>query len=234
MEILGVICARGGSTGVPGKNIKPIAGKPLIAWSIENALSDPRITDVIVSTDDPKIADVAKEYGAKVPFMRPDDLATSAAGKFGVWKHALEACEKEYGKTYDAFIDLDCTTPLLDSGDLKGILDAFLKAKDDMDGMFTVAPSHRNPYFNLVEEDEKGYLHLSKKLNTNIESRQASPKALDIVAGFYIFNAHYIRTENYLLNGRLRGYEVPKEKSFDIDEPFDFELVSWLMEKKYR
>lgn len=233
MEILGVICARGGSTGVPGKNIKLIAGKPLIAWSIENALSDKRITDLIVSTDDPKIAEVAKAHGAKVPFIRPDDLATSAAGKFGVWKHALAACEKEYGKTYDAFIDLDCTTPLLEKGDLKGIINAFLEVKDKTDGMFTVTPSHRNPYFNLVEEDEKGYLYLSKKLDTNIESRQVSPKALDIVAGFYIFNAEYIKNENYLLNGRMRGFEVPKEKSFDIDEPFDFELVSWLMEKKY-
>lgn len=233
MEILGVICARGGSTGVPGKNIKMIAGKPLIAWSVENALSDPRITDVVVSTDDPKIAEVAVQYGAKAPFIRPDDLATSAAGKFGVWKHALKACETEYGKTYDAFIDLDCTTPLLDKDDLKGIIDAFVEGKDDMDGIFTVAPSHRNPYFNLVEEDEQGYLALSKKLDTNIESRQASPKALDIVAGFYIFNASYIKNENYLLNGKLRGYEVPKEKSFDIDEPFDFELVSWLMERKY-
>ena len=234
-KILGVICARGGSTGVPGKNIMPIAGKPLIGWSVETALSEDRITDVIVSTDDEKIADVAQSFGAKKPFMRPDDLATKEAGKFGVWKHALGACEEAYNTKYDFFIDIDCTTPLLDEKDLKGFMDAFLSAQeaDDFDGMFTVAPSHRNPYFNLVEEDEQGYLALSKSIETKVESRQKSPKTLDIVAGFYIFKADYIRKGSYLMDGRLRGYEVEPEKSFDIDEPFDAELVSWLMERKH-
>ncbi len=234
-KILSVICARGGSTGVVGKNIMPIAGKPLIGWSIETALAEPRITDVIVSTDDPEIAEVAKSFGAKVPFLRPDELATSAAGKFGVWKHALAACEGKYDTKYDAFMDIDCTTPLLDNGDLKGIIDAYLAAQseNDIDGMFTVSPSHRSPYFNLVEEGEDGCLALSKKLDVNIESRQTSPKTLDIVAGFYIFAADYIRNGDYLLNGRLHGYEVPREKSFDIDEPFDAKLVNWLMEEKH-
>lgn len=233
-KILAVICARGGSTGVPGKNIMPIAGKPLIGWSIETALKNKDITDVVVSTDDLKIAEVAKEFGAKVPFIRPDDLATSAAGKFGVWKHALAACENEYDTKYDYFLDVDCTTPLLNAEDLKGIIDAYLSVvkTQDVDGMFTVSPSHRSPYFNLVEEDKDGFLHLSKKLQVNIESRQKSPKTLDIVAGFYIFAADYIRQGSYLLNGNLKGYEVPREKSFDIDEPFDAKLVNWLMEQQ--
>lgn len=232
-HILGVICARGGSTGVPGKNIMPIAGKPLIGWSVERGLAEGRITDLVISTDDPAIARVAEGFGAQVPFMRPAALATSAAGKFGVWKHALAACEELYGKTYDAFIDIDCTTPLLDAGDLRGIVDAFEAGKDGMDGMFTVSPSHRSPYFNLVEEDERGYLSLSKRLDVNIEARQASPKTYDIVAGYYIFHAAYIRTGSYLMNGRMRPYIVPREKSFDIDEPFDAELVDWLMRRQH-
>ncbi len=237
-KILGVICARGGSTGVPGKNIMDIAGKPLIGWSIETALADPRITDVIVSTDDYKIAEVAKIFGAKIPFLRPQELATSKAGKFGVWKHALAECENIYSTNYDMFIDIDCTTPLLDSKDLSGIIDAYIEAKDknnnNIDGIFTVSPSHRSPYFNLVEQDSDGCLYLSKKLDdTNIEARQASPKTLDIVAGFYVFTADYIRNGDYLLNGNLHGYEVPREKSFDIDEPFDAKLVNWLMEEKH-
>lgn len=232
-KILGVICARGGSTGVPGKNIMPIAGKPLIGWAVETALSDPRITDVVISTDDKKIADVAQSFGAKIPFLRPADLATSAAGKFGVWKHALTTCEDLYNMQYDAFIDIDCTTPLLDTQDLNGIIDQFEQEQSKIDGIFTVSSAHRNPYFNLVEEDDKGLLHLSKSLDTKVEARQAAPTTWDIVAGFYIFNAEYIRTNSYLLNGRMKGYEVPKEKSFDIDEPFDAKLVNWLMEEKH-
>ncbi|PJB69217.1 MAG: hypothetical protein CO093_11045 [Alphaproteobacteria bacterium CG_4_9_14_3_um_filter_47_13] len=234
-KILGVICARGGSTGVPGKNIMPIAGKPLIGWSVERGLAESRITDLVISTDDPDIARVAESFGAKVPFMRPPELATSSAGKFGVWKHALAACEKIYETHYDAFLDIDCTTPLLDAQDLKDFLDTFYKARqeNEIDGMFTVSASHRNPYFNLVEEDGQGLLYLSKKLDVNIESRQTSPKAWDIVAGYYIFDADYIRQGSYLLNGKLRGYEVPRERSFDIDEPFDAVLVDWLMKKQH-
>lgn len=235
-KMLAVICARGGSAGVPGKNIMQIAGKPLIGWSVETALSDTRITDVIVSTDDEAIAVVAEKYGAKRPFMRPAELATSAAGKFGVWKHALSQCEELYQTRYDYFLDIDCTTPLLDAGDLKCFLDTFFSALElaDLDGMFTVSASHRNPYFNLVEEDEVGYLSLSKRLGTNIESRQSSPKTWDIVAGFYAFKADYIRTNTYLMNGKMRAFEVPRERSFDIDEPFDAKLVNWLMEEKHK
>ncbi len=235
MKILAVIGARGGSKGVPGKNIRPIAGKPLIGWAIETALAMPEVTDMIVSTDDQDIADTAKAHGAKIPFMRPAELATSASGKFDVWKHALAECEKLYDTTYDFFLDIDCTSPLLDADDLSSMLKTFIHdgAYKNCDGMFTVSPSHRSPYFNLVEEDKNGYLALSKKLDTDIESRQASPKTLDIVAGFYLFNAQYIRTENQLLNGKLKGFEVPREKSFDIDESFDAELVTWLMERKH-
>lgn len=234
-KILAVICARGGSTGVPGKNIMPIAEKPLIGWSVERGLAEPRITDLVISTDDQKIADVAAGFGAKIPFLRPAELATSAAGKFGVWKHALTACEDLYKTRYDYFLDIDCTTPLLDARDLKNFLDSFFEesAAREIDGMFTVSASHRNPYFNLVEEDAEGLLHLSKKLPVNVESRQASPKTWDIVAGYYIFKADYIRQGSYLLNGRLRPFEVPRARSFDIDEPFDAVLVDWLMRRQH-
>lgn len=234
--ILAVICARGGSTGVPGKNIKPIAGKPLIGWSIETAQAVEAVTDLIISTDDEAIAETAKGFGAEVPFMRPDALSNSTAGKFEVWKHALAEKEAQSGQRYDYFLDIDCTTPLLEAKDLEHFLSAFFAAQNDdhsLDGMFTVSASHRSPYFNLVEEDEQGFLSLSKKPEIAVEARQACPKAWDIVAGFYIFKANYIRTSRYLLDGKLKGFEVPREKSFDIDEPFDAELVDWLMRRQH-
>lgn len=234
-KVLGTICARGGSTGVPGKNIMPFAGKPLVGWAVETALSDPRITDVIISTDSQEIADIAQQHGAKVPFTRPAELATKEAGKFGVWKHALAACEEKYETEYDYFIDIDCSSPLLDSEDLNAFLDSYFSdiETEDFDGMFCVSPSHRNPYFNLVEQNEAGYLELSKKLDVKIESRQVSPKTFDILAGFYIFPASYVRNNTHMLDGNLKPYVVPREKSFDIDEPFDVEIINWLMERKH-
>ena len=107
-----VISARGGSKGLPNKNIRPILGKPLIAWSIIQALQVPEIEKVVVSTDSDKIASVAHEYGAETPFVRPKELAADNSGKFEVFKHAYKACKKHYQKDFEFFLDLDCTNPL--------------------------------------------------------------------------------------------------------------------------
>jgi CMP-N,N'-diacetyllegionaminic acid synthase len=167
-----------------------------------------------------------------VPFTRPAHLSTSEAGKFQVWQHALDECEKIYNKTYDIVVDMDCTNPLLDADDLRGILASFRKNQNEIDAMFTVSAARRSPYFNLVEENKNGFLHLSKKLEQNIVSRQAVPKAWDIVAGYYVLSPKFLRGSNYLMDGRLKHYEVSIEKSFDIDEPFDVELVEFLMKRK--
>ena len=235
-KILCVIGARGGSQGVPGKNIMPMQGKPLIAWTIERALSlGDILSDIVVSTDDPAIARVALDLGAKVPFVRPAQLASSTAGKFQVWKHALKASEDSFHRSYDVFLDMDCTNPLLEAEDLRRFLDAFREARrsGSTDGMFTVCAAHRSPYFNLVEEDELGFLHLSKSLSSGpVVRRQASPRAWDIVAGFYIFTTSYIHRAETLLEGAIKPFEVPREKSFDIDDAFDVEIVSWILEKR--
>lgn len=236
-KILCVIGARGGSQGVPGKNVMSIAGKPLIVWTIDRALAlGDLVTDLVVSTDDTEIARVAREAGADVPFVRPAALASATAGKFQVWKHALETAEQIYGRSYDIFLDMDCTNPLLEATDLQHFIDGFRSGRNagPLDGMFTVCAAHRSPYFNLVEENDDGFLELSKTLSSGpVVRRQSSPKAWDIVAGFYMFTSDYIRRANGLLEGRIRGFEVPREKSFDIDEPFDAELVTWLLEKRH-
>lgn len=155
-KTLCVIGARGGSKGVPGKNVKLIAGKPLIGWTVERAMNVNAIDQVVVSTDCPDIAKVAQQFGAEIPFMRPAELATSKAGKFGVWKHALQECEEIYGAEYDWFLDMDCTNPLLETDDVERMLQQFeteLENNSQLDGMFTVSAPHRNPYFNQVEED---------------------------------------------------------------------------------
>ena len=125
MTILCIIGARGGSQGLPDKNIRPLLGKPLVAWSIEQALATPEIHRTVVSTDSREIAEAARHAGAEVPFMRPDELAGPEIGKFKVWQHALDACEEIYGETYDAVVDLDCTNPLRDPEDISAAIAQF-------------------------------------------------------------------------------------------------------------
>src|SRR5215213_3583299 len=152
MSILCVIAARGGSQGVPGKNIRPLLGKPVIAWAIDTALRAPGVDRVVVSTDSQQIAEAAIAAGAEVPFIRPADLARPDTGKFQVWQHALAACEKKYNTAYELFVDIDCTNPLLETTDVTAAIDRFraLRAANvPVDAVFTVSAARHNPYFNL-------------------------------------------------------------------------------------
>ena len=129
-RILGLICARGGSKGLPGKNIKILSGKPLIAWSIKRAL-DLKISlfKLVVSTDDINIAEIAKKFGAEVPFLRPQNIANEKASKFSVWKHALNFVEEKENVRFDYFLDMDCTNPLLSKNDLEDFISSFFDKK---------------------------------------------------------------------------------------------------------
>ena len=157
MANLCVIGARGGSSGLPGKNIKLLLGKPLIAWSIDQALNTPEINKVIVSTDSIEIANVAQSHGAEVPFIRPKNLSGPNVGKFQVWQHALNACEKHYDEDFDMFIDLDCTNPLRTPDDISKAIKQLRKGrKRHIDAVFSVCNARKNPYFNMVELKENG------------------------------------------------------------------------------
>jgi CMP-N-acetylneuraminic acid synthetase len=151
MKTLCVISARGGSQGLPGKNMRNMLGKPLIIWSIEQALATPGIDRVVVSTDSEEMASIAMRAGAEVPFIRPEHLSTSGAGKFGVFKHALEFCEKTFKEDYEFYLDLDCTNPLRDISDILGCIEQFRSSrKDGVDGVFSICTARKNPYFNLL------------------------------------------------------------------------------------
>jgi CMP-N,N'-diacetyllegionaminic acid synthase len=155
LKTLCVIGARGGSQGMPNKNIRPLLGKPLIAWSIEQALATPEIDRVVVSTDSKEIAEVALKYNAEVPFLRPDHLANATAGKFQVWQHAVEHVENHYNETYEFMVDLDCTNPLRDVADISAAIQQFRQLRPQgVDAVFSVCPARKNPYFNLVEPEE--------------------------------------------------------------------------------
>jgi len=234
MNILCVIGARGGSKGLPGKNIRDLLGKPLIAWTIEQALSTPEISRVVVSTDSPEIAAVAKGYGAEVPFMRPEELAQSETGKFQVWKHALAACEMHYHERYDAYVDLDCTSPLRAPEDISAAITQFTNSREQgIDAVFSVCQARKNPYFNLVEEDAKGAMKISKSLPGKVLCRQNAPKVYEHVASIYVLDPDYILKGDHLLDGHAEGYDIGEGKSLDVDSEFDFGLVEFLMRRKY-
>lgn len=233
MTALCVISARGGSRGLPGKNLRPLLGKPLIVWSIEQALATPEIDRVVVSTDSPDIAAVARAAGAETPFERPAALATSEAGKFGVFKHALGACETHYQEEYELYLDLDCTNPLRDVADISACIAQFRRCRrPGVGGVFTICPARKNPYFNLLELDANGVLKICKKISGTIVRRQDAPPVYEHVASIYVLAPDYIRRATDLLEGHTEGYDIGIEKSLDIDSEFDFLLVECLMRRK--
>jgi len=232
MTILCVIGARGGSQGLPGKNIKLLLGKPLIVWSIETALAVPEIDKVIVSTDSEDIAKVACRAGAEVPFLRPDELSGSEVGKFDVWQHALHSCEEFYKESYDILVDLDCTNPLRDVIDVTNVINQLKESRErGVDTVFSVCEARKNPYFNMVEADESGAMRMSKSLGATVIRRQDAPQVYEHVASIYAMVSNHIKTKNHLLSGHAEGYNIGFDKSLDVDSNFDFLLVEYLMKK---
>ncbi|MFD2174556.1 cytidylyltransferase domain-containing protein [Rhodobacter lacus] len=228
--ILGHIGARKGSKGVPGKNFRPLCGTPLIDWSLDQLFACPAIDAVVVSTDDARIYEHAVARGALEIGLRPAHLATDAAPKWGVWQHALAAAEARLGAAVDVFVDLDCTAPLRLPEDLAGAIALFQAQKPDM--VMSVCEARKNPYFNLVEADETGALHVSKPLPGGVWSRQAAPKVWEHAASTYVLDAAYLRRAQAIYEGRVIPFEMPPERCLDIDSPFDFKLVEMLMSER--
>ena len=227
--ILGHIGVRAGSKGVPGKNFRPICGKPLIDWSLDQLLAHPEVDAVVVSTDSPEIYDHATAKGTLKIGLRPDHLATDTAGKWGVWQHALAASEAIAGPV-EAFLDLDATSPLREMEDITGALALFRAEKPDM--VMSCCEARKNPYFNLVEPDETGALHVSKPLPGGVVARQQAPVVYEHAASTYVVAPDYLRRAKSLFEGRVIPYLMPPERCLDIDTEFDFRLVEWLLKER--
>lgn len=233
MTVLCVVCARSGSQGLPGKNLRPLLGKPLIMWSIEQAQAAPEIDRVVVSTDSPAIADIARAAGADVPFLRPGELSGGAVGKFQVWQHALAACEAAYRESYELFVDLDCTGPLRELADISAAIAQFRAGRmRGVDAVLSVCPARKNPYFNLVEPDQDGWLRMSKKRGDTVLARQSAPSVYEHIASLYVLDPAYLNRANHLLDGQTEGYDLGETKGFDIDTPTDFLIVEALMRQR--
>lgn len=229
-KVLCTICARGGSKGVKNKNIKLLDGKPLIAYTIEQAAQSGLFEHIVISTDSDAIAQSAQEYGAEVFFKRSAEMASDTAGKLDVIRDAFKRSEEYYGCTFDTLIDLDATAPLRSVQDIVDSYGQFLR--DDNDNLITAMPSRRSPYFNLVEVDSSGKVALSKKLSEGVVRRQDAPKSYDMNASIYIWKRDIILNENTLFLEKTGLYVMPEERSIDIDTELDFEFVEFLMRKQ--
>lgn len=227
MKTLCVIPARGGSKGIPKKNIKPLGGKPLIYYAIDGARSIAKDTDICVSTDDPEIIRIVEEYGLDVPFVRPDYLASDTMGTYEVLLHALNFYEN-LGKKYDAIVLLQPTSPFRRPEDIKGAIDSF---NTDIDMVVSVKEATSNPYYNSFEEDKDGYLKISKG-DGRYCRRQDVPKAWEYNGAVYVINTDSLKAENMSDFKRVVKYEMDTLHSVDLDTMFDWKVAELLISEK--
>ena len=230
MEITAWIFAREGSRGVVGKNIKPFHGKPLIAWSIEQAITVSRVSRVCVSTDSKEIATISEKFGAHVPFLRPKHLATDNSPELLSWRHALSYMKEQDGKFPDIFLSMPTTAPLRRIEDVELCIEKFNVG--DADAVVTVTSSHRNPYFNMVKVDEYGQAEIVNAQKTNIARRQDAPDVFDIATVAYVASPKFVMTTDQLFDGKVKVVQIPVESAIDIDTPLDFELAEYLFRKR--
>ena len=228
MKVLCTICARAGSKGVANKNLRLINNKPLIVYSIEQAIATKLFDQIVVSSDSKEIREVALANGATFCVDRPAELATDTAPKLPAIKHCVENAEGKFGQ-FEVIIDLDATAPLRESSDIIGALELLQSAQAD--NVITGTPAHRSPYFNLVETDANGIVSLSKPPANVVARRQDSPQCFDMNASIYVWRRQALFANENLFTGNTRLFVMPRERSLDIDSQADFEMVEWMMTK---
>ncbi|KQT08804.1 acylneuraminate cytidylyltransferase family protein [Ramlibacter sp. Leaf400] len=223
---IATICARGGSKGLPGKNLRPLAGRPLIVHTIEQALACRGIGAVFVSTDDQAIAEVAREAGAQVPYLRPAELATDEAPKLPAIEHLVAHLERG-GLDVKTVVDLQPTSPLRTPQDIESAI----AGRGDADLVVSVTEPSHNPYYTLAESDALGRLHLSKP--ANFARRQDAPAVWGLNGAIYVWRRAALPkaiAQGFWSVG-VQAYVMPRRRSIDIDDIEDFELAQWLMQR---
>lgn len=228
MKNFAFVFARGGSKGLSGKNIKPLAGKPLIQYSIETAKDCPSIDEVFVSTDDTAIADVARKAGAII-IERPAELASDTSPEWLSWRHAIEWVELHYGK-FQYFVSLPATSPLRDVSDVEG---AIAKLKSSLaDICISITPASRSPYFNMVKVLDDETCQLVIKPEGAVTRRQDAPEVFDITTVVYVAETNFILNNYGLFSGKVTSITVPKARAVDIDDIYDFKLAEAILEAR--
>lgn len=224
MKTLVIIPARGGSKGIPHKNIKPLGGKPLICRAIDNARAVADDTDICVSTDDAEIIRTVEDYGLKVPFVRPDYLASDTAGTYEVLLHALDLYEK-LGRHYDIVLLLQPTSPFRRDEDIRSALNLY---SPDIDMVVSVKPAAANPYYNCFEEDADGFLCHSKGDGKYVR-RQDAPAAWEYNGAIYVINPDSLKRSPLSRFRHVRKFVMDDLHSLDLDTPLDWKIAELLL-----
>lgn len=231
MNIIITICARGGSKGIPGKNIKTVGGRPLLAYTADVALKFAKKynCEVILSTDSPEILQVGKESGIKSDYKRPDYLANDTCGKPDAIKDAVIWAENRNQKRYDLIIDLDVTSPIRTLEDIEKSVEIL---QQDINALtiFSVNPCARNPYFNMVQENNDGYYSIV--LGGKYKTRQSAPKVYDMNASIYVYRREALICDNPRAVTDKSLVYIMDHICFDLDEPSDYDYLSYLIENK--
>ena len=228
LNIICTICVRKGSRGVPNKNLRKIQGKPLLAYSIDQALQSGQFAHVVISTDSEDLAEAARFYGAECWFLRPPELASSEAAKVPAIRHALLESERKFDEKYDVLVDLDATSPLREVTDINNALDVFFR--ENADNLITASPARKNPYFNMVEKVD-GQVTKVKNINKGIVRRQDAPDVFDMNASIYIWKREVLITRDDIFGDKTSLYVMPEERSIDIDTQLDWDVVEFLINR---
>ena len=221
-----LVCARGGSKGLPGKNLRLLAGEPLVSRAISRARAVQRVDRVIVSTDSEEIAAVAREAGAEVPFLRPAELAQDTSAEWRVWQHAIRYLI-DSGSRPEALLVVPPTAPLRSVLDLDRCLDEY--ARGDADIVITVTDAHRSPYFNMVSQRSDGTVGLVIPPASSVVRRQDAPACYDMATVAYVANPEFVLHSEGLFDGRVRAVHVPPERAIDIDTALDLRIAECLI-----
>lgn len=229
-RILVTICARGGSKGIPGKNIKMLAGKPLLAYTIASARQCSFVDRIVLSTDDVEIRKVGEKLGLEVPFLRSKELATDKSGRVAAVVDAVQRAEKYWKETYDIVVDLGNTAPFRQPRDIDACIKKLVNTPET-NLVFTVSESRRNPYFNMVEVDKDGNAHLAKKIRTLLR-RQDAPAVYDMNdAVFAVWKNILLKYKSFIIPKR-KIHVMPQERSVDIDSVFDWNTAECMIMHK--
>ena len=229
MRKLFLIPARGGSKGLPGKNIMTLSGRSLIEYTLEAASANKTENDEIcVSTDDLEIVKVVEKFGIKVPFIRPSNIATDHSSTADVIEHAL-AWYNSQGQGFDLVVLLQATSPLRNAIHIKMAISEW---SSDIDMLISVRETDSNPYYVLFEEDEDGFLQKSKE--GLFERRQDCPKVYEANGAIYIFGVETFRNNKTMQFNKLKKFVMSKENSVDIDDIYDFKMAEMILTRNIK